>query len=105
MGNTCRNCNAQICWDPVERERIGYRGPLNPSDKSPHKYYDEKIPDIEAVTDKPPPRSPMTAADPTLVSAFPQLVDSIRLLTLSNLASTTEEKEDIRKKVIAPWVL
>ncbi len=54
-----------------------------------------------AVEDKPPARPPMTeVADPTLVQIIAQLTDAVKLLTLAQLASGDDERNEIRKKVL-----
>lgn len=47
------------------------------------------------------PTSTATVSDPTLIAVLAQLTDAVRLLTLAHLASSTEEKENIRKQVMA----
>lgn len=52
-----------------------------------------------------PPPSPSAQssalADPTIVIAICQLTDAIKLQTLATLASSQDEREDVRKKVLA----
>lgn len=50
-----------------------------------------------------PPASALSApADTTvIVMALTQLADSIKLLALSNLASSEEQREECRKKIMA----
>lgn len=54
--------------------------------------------------DEPPPSpSAQSSAlpDPSIVIAICQLTDAIKLQTLATLASSQDEREDIRKKVLA----
>jgi hypothetical protein len=62
MSKVCRNCQAEIDWNPRKREELGYRGPLN-KDQTPHRCYDKimaKFEDIEPA-DKPPARPSMSS--------------------------------------------
>lgn len=119
MSKVCRNCQAEISWDIKKREELNYKGPLNP-DKTPHKCYGkvlekfeniednssknieyDKVPQRPPMTDTPRPTASVPITDPTLIQTLAQLTDALRLHTLALLASTQEERESIRKQVLA----
>jgi hypothetical protein len=106
MTKVCYNCLADVGRNLERHEDLGYKGPINKKNLTPHKcYYKilERFEDPEnnytkvVVQARPP--SFTNVADPTLVAALVELSDSIRLLTLAQLASNEIERNEIRSKV------
>jgi hypothetical protein len=56
---------------------------------------------IEVTNEKPQQRPPMTnASDATLMLALTKLADSIKLLALAHVASSNEQKEQVRHEAL-----
>lgn len=93
MSKVCNSCSAPISWDPKQREKLGIKGPLNQDGLTPHRCY--------SIHKEPAASEPSTqVTDPVLIAVLGQLADSIKLLALSNVANTEQQREEVRHKVL-----